>query len=121
MVVYQSFHTIGLNVEVLPLLDTSPLDNADENLFEKEAEICADDPINHVAIDYDNWQCPTCHEGYPTVEEWKRFNEDQYGKTSLVGTDSIPSSLESRGPPRTDSTYKEELMIENGNDQNSKV
>jgi hypothetical protein len=61
MVIYQSFHTIGLKVEVLPLLDSTHLDEADENLFEKEAEICADDPENHVAIDYDEWQCQTCH------------------------------------------------------------
>jgi hypothetical protein len=58
MVVYHSFHTIGLKVEVLPLLDSTPLDKADEDLFEKEAEICADDPENHVAIDYDESNLP---------------------------------------------------------------
>jgi hypothetical protein len=81
MVIYQSFHTIGLKVEVVPLLDSTHLDEADENLFEKEAEICADDPENHVAIDYDEWQCQTCHEGYPTLDEWKSFK----CKTNLVG------------------------------------
>jgi hypothetical protein len=56
MVVYQSFHTSGLKVEVPspPLLDSNPLDKADENLFEKEAEICVGDPISHVAIDYES-------------------------------------------------------------------
>jgi len=98
MVIYQSFHTIGLKVEVLPLLDSTPLDEADENLFEKEAEICADDPENHVAIDYDEWQCQTCHEGYPILDEWKSFK----CKTSLVGnglhtfTIGEPKSTENR-------------------------
>ncbi len=85
MVMYQSFHTHGMRVEVLPLFDTSPLDKADEDLFEKEAEICEEDPENHIAIDFDGWQCQTCQEGFPTLEEYKQFIREDEGRITRVG------------------------------------
>jgi hypothetical protein len=82
MVLYQTFHNLGMKVEVLPLFNTTPLDAADEALFEMEAKICMDDPENHIAIDFDNWQCTKCHEGYPTLEEYREYmkNQDQISR-----------------------------------------
>jgi hypothetical protein len=54
MVIYHTFRSLGMEVQVLPLFDTTPLDKADEDLFEKEAEICEKDPENHIAIDFDD-------------------------------------------------------------------
>jgi hypothetical protein len=85
MVLYQTFHNLGMNVEVLPLFNTTPLDAADEALFKMEAKICQDDPENHIAIDFDRWQCTKCHEGYPTLEEYRECIKNH--QISRVGTE----------------------------------
>jgi hypothetical protein len=85
MVLYQTFHHLGMHVEVLPLFDTTPLDAADEALFEMEAKICRDDPENHMAIDFDHWQCTKCHEGYPTLEEYREGMKNREDQISRVG------------------------------------
>jgi hypothetical protein len=87
MVLYQTFHNLGMKVEVLPLFNTTPLDAADEALFEMEGKICMDDPENHIAIDFDNWQCTTCHEGYPTLEEYREYTKNQGDQISRVGNE----------------------------------
>jgi len=84
MVVWQSLLALGVKVEVLPLLDTSTLDDADEELFMKEAEICEADPESHIAIDYDEWQCETCHGGYPTLEEYREARKQDV-QIDLIG------------------------------------
>ncbi|KAH8781757.1 hypothetical protein F5882DRAFT_500081 [Hyaloscypha sp. PMI_1271] len=87
MVLYQTFHNLGMKVEVLPLFNTTPLDAADEALFEMEAKICMDDPENHIAIDFDNWQCTKCQEGYPTLEEYREYTKNQGNQISRVGNE----------------------------------
>lgn len=45
-----------------------------------------DDPENHIAIDFDHWQCTKCHEGYPALEEYKECMKNQEGQICRVGT-----------------------------------
>ncbi|KAE9373077.1 hypothetical protein N431DRAFT_544234 [Stipitochalara longipes BDJ] len=90
---YQSFKIMleqpSFMRRVLPLFDLTKLDKADEKLFEKEAALCEADPENHIAIDYDNWQCATCHGGFPTVEEYREARK-QEAQISRIGSELHP-------------------------------
>jgi hypothetical protein len=46
-----------------------------------------DDPENHIAIDFDHWQCTKCHEGYPALEEYRECMKNQEGQICRVGSE----------------------------------
>jgi hypothetical protein len=71
MVVYSVFKSLGLKTEILPLLDVSPLDEMDENEYEREEEY---HNIYLDELDESDEDCPVCgycDSPFPSFQEWK--------------------------------------------------
>ncbi|KAN0098925.1 hypothetical protein V8E51_014588 [Hyaloscypha variabilis] len=86
MVVYSVFKSLGLKTEILPLLDVSPLDEMDENEYEREEEY---HNIYLDELDESDEDCPVCgccDSPFPSFQEWKatRPKYDRVG-TKLHG------------------------------------
>jgi hypothetical protein len=77
MVFYSVFKSLGLKIDILPLLDSSPLDEMDEMEYEREEECYIDDPWSYREFycdsdeENDIWECEYCRPEFPSFEEWK--------------------------------------------------
>jgi hypothetical protein len=77
MVVYSVFKSLGLKTDILPLLDSEPLDEMDEMEYEREEECYIDDPWSYREFYLDSdeendiWECECCRPEFPSFEEWK--------------------------------------------------
>ena len=99
MVVYSVFQSLGLKIDILPLLDLSIINYFDESEYERQAECHDDDPYTWYEVygDGDDTipDCSCCIPDFPTFEEWKAKQPhiDRIG-TKLHGLQFSESSEE---------------------------
>lgn len=86
MVIWKVFQSLGLKTELLPLLDSTPLDEMDEYEYERDAEAYEDDPWSFPEFfDYGDeegdFDCPFCRPEFPSFEAWQeaRHRVDRIG------------------------------------------
>jgi len=72
MVLYNTFKSLGLKTEVIPLLDLSSLDEMDEQEYEKEQDSYKSQPwsLGNESED-DHPVCECCAPAFPSFEKWK--------------------------------------------------
>ena len=115
MAVWKAFEAMELEVEFVPLLNSSPMDKFEEEQYLKEtAKVKADPGYRSWILDEHNFEdvpCRHCDRKWPGLEQWRK---KAIPNVSRIGTAFHPLKTNTRKSPehRLRSNYFRECLEE---------